>query len=1143
MDRARTEESELRNVTVMFADISGFTALSETISAEEVTSIMNRCFDLMSPIIRENEGHIDKYIGDCVMVLFGAPTTVENAPMKAVNAAIAIRNSIQNFSKSLHLPSPIDIHIGINSGKVLAGSIGSSDRKQFTVVGDPVNLASRLEDHSDPGQILIGDSTYKATHEIFEYNPLKPIAVKGKREAVQVYELLSRQVTRPKTGRHNERMIQAEMIGREKELAAILDTCCFFDENRGEIVTVIGEAGMGKSRLIAETRNKMPADIKLVEGRSLSHGKNLSFHPFNEIIKTLAKIEEEDSQPKSIEKIKTLLEECDPTNLENSLPFLAKFLGLEIPDEYRNIIAGIEGEILARTIAVHLKRLISQISSIAPLVVILEDAHWADSSSIKLMESMFNLVRDYRILFIVIFRPGYEETGIVIQTILNEQFPEDYVEIQLSHLDASNSDDLIYGLLRTTGIPQSIREQIRTRSEGNPFFIEEILRSFIDEGIIELQNGEFTITPAIDNVVIPHTIQELLMARIDRLDGNIKSLVKTASVIGRTFYQKIIVEVAASINDILGKLDYLQEVQFLKEGMREDEIEYLFKHALIQKSAYESILLQTRKELHNQVAEAIERVFKEKLPDYFGMLAYHYSNAENLEKAEEYMLKAGEEALNSSASGEAIQYFSDALEIYRKIHGKNADPDRILMMNKKLALACLYWGNQRNAVHYLDEVLRYYGFRFNYKPYRYMLFFLQCIFLLYFPVFAWKKMPETLDYEIADLLMLRSNILATSMPERMIENFLLFKWLTKFNPLKFSIGADMFSMLSVMSSYGGVSFKLSVKTLKHINDKITDTALLKVMYNEFANRMHNFLCGEWREIKPFNSEIPPLYIKNDKYMYASFYQNMYQLFFIERGDYQMAAKISNDMLQINETYGYKGIAETSTSKVYAKFRKLSDAEKSADDAISQSARLGASQYLYSAYCIKARILIHRGDFPGAKNMLSKANEAASDIVPMYKTDFDTASLLCDVALLEQAMQSESPSPVSALAKNASRSCKSAIKTCRMAAMDRVEVYKLTGIYHWLLNRQKKAIQWWQKSIACGEYMEAKLELSRTYFEVGKRLSEPNSRLTTLNGISASEYLSMAKKMFDEMDLSWDIEQMIDGRITGVSSDDAQRSQR
>jgi tetratricopeptide (TPR) repeat protein len=857
----------------------------------------------------------------------------------------------------------------------------------------------------------------------------------------------------------------------------------------------------------------------------LSYGKNLSYHPFIEIIKTLAKIKEEDSQLQSIEKIEKLLEEYDPANQKKSLPFLAKFLGLQIPDEYRNEILGIEGEILAKMITVHLKTLFSRISNTAPLVIIFEDFHWVDSSSIKLLKSMFTLVRNNRIVFIIIFRPGYEDTGISIQTFLNEQFPEDNIEIELFHLDASNSDELIYGLLRTTGIPPAIREQIRIRSEGNPFFIEEILRSFIDEGIIEVQNGEFTITPAIDNVVIPHTIQELLMARIDRLDGNLKSLVKTASVIGRNFFQKIIVEVAEPINNILGKLEYLKEVQFIKEAVRKDEIEYLFKHALLQKSAYESILIQKRKELHHQVAEAIERVFEEKLADFFGMLAYHFSNAEDLEKAEEYMLKAGEEALKSSASGEAIQYFSDALKYYRKIHGGNANPDKIMMMNRNLALACLYWGNQRDAVHYLEEVLRHYGFRFDYKPYRYMLFFLQCIFLLYFPIFAWKKAPENKDYEIADLFMLRSNILATSIPERMIENFLLFKWLTKFNPLKFNVGADMFSMLSVMSSYGGISFRLSKKTLEHINDKITDKTLLKTVYNEFANRMHNFLCGEWRKIKPYNPEIPPLYIKNDKYMYASFYQNMYQLFYTERGDHQMAADISNDMLQINEKYGYKGIAEASTSKVYFKFRKLTDARKMADKAISQSARLGESQYLFSAYCIKARILIHRGNFPGSENMLTKANEAASDIVPMYKTDYDTAKQLYDVAILEQSIQSRSKSPDSVLVKNASNSCNSAIRNCRMVALDRVEIYKLTGIYHWLLGRQKKALRWWRKSIVAGKYMGANLELSRTYFEVGKRLSEPNSRFTSLNDIAASEYLSMARKMFEEMDLSWDLKRM------------------
>ena len=297
------KESELKQATVLFADISGFTSMSEKMNPEEVTNIMNDCFKMMGNIIEHYEGRIDKFIGDCVMATFGVPNAIENAPNKATNAAIEMRNKLYQFNKDKHLQIPLDIHIGINSGRVLAGEVGSDQKKEYTVMGDAVNLASRLEDTSRTGQILVGPSTYQATKDDFDYNELKAIKLKGKEKPVPVFELATK-----KEKMHRrltpDRMIQSEMVGRQSEIDQLVLQVQRMINNDGSIVSIIGEAGLGKSRLIAEVKDrKLLAGAVVLEGRALSIGRNLNFYPIIEILKSLAGIAEDDTETVAATKL------------------------------------------------------------------------------------------------------------------------------------------------------------------------------------------------------------------------------------------------------------------------------------------------------------------------------------------------------------------------------------------------------------------------------------------------------------------------------------------------------------------------------------------------------------------------------------------------------------------------------------------------------------------------------------------------------------------------------------------------------------------------------------------------------------------------------------------------------------------------
>ncbi|MBW1855874.1 MAG: AAA family ATPase, partial [Deltaproteobacteria bacterium] len=652
-------EGERKLVTVLFADVANYTSMSEKLDPEQVHQIMDGCFKILMDEIHDHEGTINQFTGDGVMALFGAPLALENNAQRACYAALSIQKAMVGYSNEVKkdFDANFEMRVGLNSGTVVVGSIGDDLRMDYTAIGNTTNLAARMESMAEPGTVLVSNNTYKRVKQHFEFTPPSKKTIKGKETPQDVYRLVDK-IHRSKIS--SERMIQSEIVGRQVEMDRLELHVLKAINGEGSIVNIIGEAGLGKSRLIAElkTMNALRR-VAVFEGRALSIGRNLGFYPIIEILKNWAKIDENDSETESIYKLESAVKNIYPEQADEIFPFIATLMGMKPFGKHAERLKGIEGEALEKLIQKNLRDLIAKASQLSPIIFIVEDLHWADNSSLELMQTLFRLAKDNRILFINVFRPFHKDTGEKLLDSVKEKYPGLHTEIFLKPLDNNQCDLLIDNLLMIKRTPGDMKGLIKKRAEGNPFFIEEVIRSFIDEGIVELKNGEFIITRKIESVVIPSTINELVMSRIDRLDERIKSLVKTASVIGRNFFHKILVEIADTVDDIDDKLGYLKEVQLILERRRMEEIEYLFKHALAQEAAYESILLKKRKELHLKVATSIERVFNKRLQEFYGMLAFHYSRGEEYEKAEEYLIKAGEEALKSSASSEALHYYQE----------------------------------------------------------------------------------------------------------------------------------------------------------------------------------------------------------------------------------------------------------------------------------------------------------------------------------------------------------------------------------------------------------------------------------------------------------------------------------------------------
>jgi class 3 adenylate cyclase len=444
-------EGEQKQVTVMYCDMEGFTSLTEKLGLEETYSLMDEVYEILIHKVYDYEGTVNDLTGDGLMALFGSPIALEDAPQKAIQSAFAIHREMAKFSNKRTAEGkipPVKMRIGIHTGPVVVGTLGKDLRIQFTAVGDTVNLASRIEKLAEPGTTYVTDDTYKLTRDLFHFEPQGEKEVRGKKRPVAVYKLVSaiQDVYRPRLG--SERMIYSEMVGRDNELHSLEHQVSKVIIGQGSIVNIIGEAGIGKSRLVAELKKReMMKAVSLLEGRAISIGRNLSFHPITDILKQWIGIRQDDDQVAIFYKLQNALRNLFPEEVGEVLPFVATLMGMNLWGRYAERVKGIEGEALEKLILKSLRDLLIRAAERTPLVIVVEDLHWADTSSIELMESLFRLAETQRILFVNLFRPGFPETGDRIVKTIREKLPAYYVEMALEPLERRMSETLISNML------------------------------------------------------------------------------------------------------------------------------------------------------------------------------------------------------------------------------------------------------------------------------------------------------------------------------------------------------------------------------------------------------------------------------------------------------------------------------------------------------------------------------------------------------------------------------------------------------------------------------------------------------------------------------------------------------------------------
>lgn len=645
-------EGERKLVTVLFADVANFTSISEKLDPEEIHRIMDGCFKLLIHEIYRYEGSVTQFTGDGIMALFGAPIAHENHAQRACYAALSIREAMKGYSKIIQSNYGMNfmIRIGINSGEVIVGSVGDDLRMDYTALGDTTNVASRMETMAQPGSILVSGDTYRVTRDFFEFKPLGKVTVKGKEKPLETYALIEIGEVETRIGAALMRGF-TKFVGRKPQLVSLKGAFEKAKSGFGQVVAIAGEAGVGKSRLVLEFRQTL-ADMECLylEGRCFHFGNSIAYLPILDILRSYFNIKEGLQEDVAKRRIKETINRLDE-KLHYVLPPFYELLSLTAEDE---AYTKIEPQQRRKRTFESIRDLLIEQSRREPLVVAIEDLHWIDKTSEEFLNYLIGWLANARILLILLYRPEYTHLWG------SKSF---YIKVGLDQLSTAERNKLVESILQEAEVSSELQDMIIRRAGGNPLFIEELTCALQEKGYIKREGPKYTLSTKASEIDIPDTIQGIIAARIDRVGENLKRILQIASVIGRNFSYSTLQRVTGMEENLKPHLLELQRLEFIYEKSTFPELEYMFRHTLVQEVAYNSLLLRRRREIHEKTGNAIEVLYPGRLEEFYEIMAYHYSKSEDSEKAYQYLKLSGIKATRNSALWEAFRFYREAIRV------------------------------------------------------------------------------------------------------------------------------------------------------------------------------------------------------------------------------------------------------------------------------------------------------------------------------------------------------------------------------------------------------------------------------------------------------------------------------------------------
>jgi hypothetical protein len=1044
----------------------------------------------LDAIARRHGGNVDKYLGDCILAVFGVPTAVEGAPQAALNAAIEMHRSVEDFNRERGLELPLRVHTGINTGLVISGDVSGPAIREFSVMGDAVNVAARLKDLAPPDQIWVGGPTWEATRDLFDFRPLEPMQLKGKQESVDVYELVSRTVHLDRPERPVGPLLRSPLVGRAADLERLEASAGALDEGRGRVVALVGEAGIGKTRLAAELREHPAfARASWAFGRCVTIGSQLPFHPIVDLLRRWAGITGDEGPAMAREKLRDALEAelKDAEVSRDLLPPLAKLLGLE-PEGGEGALAGLEGDTLERVLLRGVSQLFQHVATDGPLVIAIEDLHWADRSSLGFLASLALQLAGSPILLLLTTRPN----NTAVEEMLDSLGPMVVLdEVRLAPLDRGATEEVLDHLTGRGDVAPQLRERIEAHAEGNPFFLEEIVRSLVEADVLEARpDGLWTTNPTAE-VELPTTVGEVLAARLDRLDAASRNVLEAASVIGRHFRHGVLTKVLSG-EQTEAALERLVDLELLEVRHRGELRRYAFKHPLIQETAYEILSHGRRRSLHLRVAEAIEEIVEAITPGYAGMLAYHFGLAGETERAEPYLFRAGDDAARVAASSEALHYFQNAYRLYLETAGESCNAEKLARLEQKIARAWFNRGELGEASAHFNLALEHLGER----PaqgrlslgWRLGTTLALVGARLYLRRWLEGRRPATdRDREIIALMFDRSRAQTTGDPARfLVESMETIRKIQSVDPKTVPGSGGMFAASIGTFSFSGLSFALGERFLARGQELVDRDDLREHYLFRFMRFSHHFLAGDWSDALEIDPGDNTEALRAGALWDVTTYLGLLADKKVVQGRFDEATALLEQIGKIESQYLYDLAA--SNRQFVALLLELERGELARGERLAEAhARENEEavlRVLSFGYLAKIRCL--RGGLAGARDALERGEgeaKTAGFVPPFELGALVTARAQVDVAELA------AEGPGAGRGRRARRSAHRALRLARKVAWHRPEAARLAGIAAALSGRTRAARDEMQRSLAEAEALGMTGEIPRTRKAIAEYLGD------------------------------------------------------
>jgi len=685
-------EGERKYVSVLFSDMSGYTAMSERLDPEEVKEITSRIFGEISQIVGKYDGFIEKFVGDAVMALFGVPKAHEDDPVRAIKAAREIHDLVQAISPEVEekVGKPLSMHTGINTGLVVTGEV-NLEKGTHGVAGDTINLAARLSGLANADEIIVGPDTYHQAEGYFTFEGLEPTKVKGKTEPIQIYKALSPEEQPSTTHRHHG--LRADLIGREVELAQLGEAAQKLRQGKGAIFSICGETGTGKTRLVEDFKATLdPKEIQWRQGQAYAYSQNTPYFPLIDLFSRAFQIKDGDAPESVRDKVESAVESLVGKR-EDIIPYVGSLYALSYPE-----IEEVSPEFWKARLQKTVQAILSGLAQRAPTVICLEDLHWADPSFMDLLRFLLSEFR-YPVLFLCVYRPtfslftSHQLSGLGMQ----------HQEIQLHDLSPSEAQMMVESLLKTKTIPHELQRFIQKNVEGNPFYLEEIINTLIESGTLIRDNGTWSLSHPISQSDMPSTIHGIISARLDHLERGSKRILQEASVIGRAFLYEILKRCTQLKEHLDRHLTGLERLDLIHTRSLQPDLEYVFKSALTQEVVYDGLLKKERHVIHERIAELIEELFRDRLPEFYETLAFHFKKGLSVSKAVDYLVKSGEKSLGRYAVEESHQYFKEAFDLLTHKPDRTREENGLLIeVLIKWSLVFYYRGDFKEQVDLLN---------------------------------------------------------------------------------------------------------------------------------------------------------------------------------------------------------------------------------------------------------------------------------------------------------------------------------------------------------------------------------------------------------------------------------------------------------